>query len=127
MAVVFFLSTTSFVMTYAKNFEFVGPIPEEMLDCVPIRNTIIQGYIQSVAFDERPIPAELQAIFDAPPKPKKGGKRKTQPSTKPSPHKSPSPTPPYPKTTPSPSSPQPSPKTTPQTSPKSPPHMSPTH
>ncbi|KAI3499683.1 hypothetical protein L1887_35488 [Cichorium endivia] len=52
-----------------------------MLARVPFGNQKISDYRNLPEFGERPIPVELEAIFDARDKPKRGGKRKTQASS----------------------------------------------
>ncbi|CAI9302999.1 unnamed protein product [Lactuca saligna] len=59
-----------------QNFEFLGSIPEVMLENVLVTNAITRAYWKSPSSGVRPVPAELRKIIDTGKIPKRGGKRK---------------------------------------------------
>lgn len=68
-------------MSDPQKFDFVGSIPDVLLEKVPLDNAIIRAYRKSSLFSVRPIPAELQKIIDEGDEPKRVRKRKTKAAT----------------------------------------------
>ncbi|CAI9303851.1 unnamed protein product [Lactuca saligna] len=61
-----------------RNFSFIGLIPDEMLEKVPLDNAIMRKYQKLPPSGVRPMLAELRQLIDEINKPKRGGKRKAK-------------------------------------------------
>lgn len=70
------LQTSKFMMSDPKNFVFIGLIPEEILENVPLDNAIVRVYHKLPSFGVRPMPADIRQLIDESNKMKRGGKRK---------------------------------------------------
>lgn len=59
------MNTVMFVTKNAKNFHFIGAIPEVMLSKVPTKNEIVEIYQKIINLDDRYISPYLHVILDA--------------------------------------------------------------
>lgn len=78
MAEILTLQMTPFVISDPRNFKFIGPIRDVMLDKVPLDNSIVRYYRKLSSSGVRPIPLELQKVLEEGDKPKRVGKRKAK-------------------------------------------------
>ncbi|CAI9279877.1 unnamed protein product [Lactuca saligna] len=68
----------TFFTTDPRNFDFVGSIPEVVMEKVPLNNVIIKAYQKLPLFGVRKIPFYLKKIIEVGGLLKRGGKRKTK-------------------------------------------------
>lgn len=76
MAEISTLQMSTFIMSDPHNFNFIGSVPVEMLEKVPIDNAILRECQKLPSSGVCPMPADLRKLIDESNKPKCGGKRK---------------------------------------------------